>query len=108
MARAIPVGTRARPPAAAMVTSALARRSAPASPGRAYAGRSRSGSSRNTSTLTTSSPDIPHTLASRDDPAPGRVRTMLVWLDLEMTGLDPARDRIVEIASLVTDDELEV
>jgi oligoribonuclease len=29
-------------------------------------------------------------------------------MDLEMTGLDPARDRIVEIATLVTDDELEV
>ena len=33
---------------------------------------------------------------------------MLVWLDLEMTGLDAASDRIVEIASLVTDDELEI
>jgi oligoribonuclease len=33
---------------------------------------------------------------------------MLVWMDLEMTGLDPASDTIVEIATLVTDDELEV
>ncbi|MBA2626252.1 MAG: oligoribonuclease [Acidimicrobiia bacterium] len=33
---------------------------------------------------------------------------MLAWIDLEMTGLDPARNVIVEIASLVTDDELEV
>ena len=33
---------------------------------------------------------------------------MLVWTDLEMTGLDPGRDCIVEIATLVTDDELEV
>jgi oligoribonuclease len=33
---------------------------------------------------------------------------MLVWLDLEMTGLDPARDVIVEIATIVTDDELEI
>jgi oligoribonuclease len=33
---------------------------------------------------------------------------MLVWMDLEMTGLDPARHRIVEIATLVTDDELQV
>ncbi|MCU1463468.1 MAG: orn [Acidimicrobiales bacterium] len=33
---------------------------------------------------------------------------MLVWMDLEMTGLDPARHTIVEIATLVTDDELEV
>jgi oligoribonuclease len=29
-------------------------------------------------------------------------------MDLEMTGLDPGRDVIVEIATLVTDDELEV
>ena len=31
---------------------------------------------------------------------------MLAWIDLEMTGLDPARHAIVEIASLVTDDDL--
>jgi oligoribonuclease len=33
---------------------------------------------------------------------------MLVWMDLEMTGLDHTRDVIVEIATLVTDDELEI
>ncbi|MBK5332344.1 MAG: oligoribonuclease [Ilumatobacteraceae bacterium] len=33
---------------------------------------------------------------------------MLVWMDLEMTGLDPARHVIVEIATLVTDDLLNV
>ncbi len=33
---------------------------------------------------------------------------MLVWMDLEMTGLDPARDAIVEIATLITDDYLDV
>ena len=33
---------------------------------------------------------------------------MLAWLDLEMTGLDPGRHRIVEIATLLTDDELMV
>ncbi|MEX2446909.1 MAG: oligoribonuclease [Dehalococcoidia bacterium] len=32
----------------------------------------------------------------------------LVWVDLEMTGLDPARHVIIEIASLVTDADLEV
>jgi oligoribonuclease len=32
--------------------------------------------------------------------------TMLAWIDLEMTGLDPARHVIVEIACLVTDDDL--
>ncbi len=30
----------------------------------------------------------------------------LVWIDLEMTGLDPATDQIVEIAAIVTDAEL--
>lgn len=33
---------------------------------------------------------------------------MLAWLDLEMTGLDPSTDVIVEIATLLTDDDLEV
>lgn len=30
----------------------------------------------------------------------------LIWLDLEMTGLDPERDRIIELATIVTDAEL--
>lgn len=30
----------------------------------------------------------------------------LVWIDLEMTGLDPSRDRIIEIATVVTDAQL--
>ena len=33
---------------------------------------------------------------------------MLAWMDLEMTGLDPERHVIVEIATLITDDELEL
>jgi oligoribonuclease len=36
------------------------------------------------------------------------VHDVLVWMDLEMTGLDPARDTIVEIATIVTDDQLEI
>jgi len=32
----------------------------------------------------------------------------LIWLDLEMTGLDPFRDQIIEIATLVTDADLKV
>lgn len=32
----------------------------------------------------------------------------LIWLDLEMTGLDPFTDRILEIATLVTDSNLEL
>ena len=30
----------------------------------------------------------------------------LVWLDMEMTGLDPDRDRIIEVAIVVTDAQL--
>ena len=33
---------------------------------------------------------------------------MLAWMDLEMTGLDPDRHVIVEIATIVTDDDLTV
>ncbi len=32
----------------------------------------------------------------------------LIWIDLEMTGLDPERDRIIEIATLVTDADLNI
>ena len=33
---------------------------------------------------------------------------MLAWMDLEMTGLDPDRHIIVEIATILTDDNLEL
>ena len=36
------------------------------------------------------------------------VRDQLVWIDCEMTGLDLASDRLIEIAALVTDAELNV
>ena len=32
----------------------------------------------------------------------------LIWIDLEMTGLVPERDRIIEIATVVTDGDLAV
>jgi oligoribonuclease len=32
----------------------------------------------------------------------------LVWIDLEMTGLDPEANRIIEIATVVTDKELNI
>jgi len=32
----------------------------------------------------------------------------LIWIDLEMTGLDTQRDEIIEIATIVTDPELDV
>lgn len=31
---------------------------------------------------------------------------LLVWLDMEMTGLDPAKERIIEIATILTDGQL--
>ncbi len=31
----------------------------------------------------------------------------LIWVDMEMTGLDPDRDRIIEVALVVTDGQLE-
>jgi oligoribonuclease len=34
--------------------------------------------------------------------------THLVWIDMEMTGLDPDNDRIIEVALVVTDKELNV
>lgn len=32
----------------------------------------------------------------------------LIWIDLEMTGLDPRHDRIIEMATVVTDEQLNV
>jgi oligoribonuclease len=32
--------------------------------------------------------------------------TNLIWIDLEMTGLDPQHDQIIEIASVITDAQL--
>jgi len=32
----------------------------------------------------------------------------LIWIDLEMTGLDTDRDRIIEIATIVTDSQLNI
>ena len=40
--------------------------------------------------------------------APIRLLAMLAWMDLEMTGLDPSQHVIVEIATLVTDDDLNI
>ncbi|GAA4362489.1 oligoribonuclease [Kangiella marina] len=32
----------------------------------------------------------------------------LIWLDLEMTGLDPETDKVIEIATIVTDKDLNI
>ncbi len=42
------------------------------------------------------------------DEAQKKPASCLVWMDLEMTGLDPDRDKILEIATLVTDADLRV
>ncbi|KAG8718606.1 hypothetical protein FRC08_004850 [Ceratobasidium sp. 394] len=52
-------------------------------------------SSRNSSTMSQVKP-----LRYEDGP--------LVWIDLETTGLDPARNRIIEVAVLITDGNLEL
>lgn len=47
-------------------------------------------------------------MSSAATPTPPATATRWVWLDLEMTGLSPERDRILELAMVVTDGELEV
>ncbi|MFM2340492.1 MAG: hypothetical protein RLZZ592_145, partial [Pseudomonadota bacterium] len=49
--------------------------------------------------------------ASPDAPAApvlARHDQNLIWVDMEMTGLDPMTDRIIEIAVVVTDAQLNV
>ncbi len=41
-----------------------------------------------------------------DENGLGMNETRLIWIDLEMTGLDVRRDKIIEIATIVTDSEL--
>ena len=38
---------------------------------------------------------------------PVKDNSHLVWIDLEMTGLDPDSDRIIEIATIVTNEQLD-
>lgn len=48
------------------------------------------------------------TAASASQPALVRNELNLVWLDMEMTGLDPDNDRIIEIAVVVTNSTLDI
>src|SRR5690606_22326925 len=51
---------------------------------------------------------VPRTPRERmnTDPQQDRRQDRLVWIDLEMTGLDTDRDLIIEIATVVTDGQL--
>jgi oligoribonuclease len=42
------------------------------------------------------------------DPMATENKTRLIWIDLEMTGLDTVNDSILEIATIVTDGELNI
>lgn len=46
-----------------------------------------------------------HRIAPVGDPSP-TIGGVLAWIDLEMTGLDPLRHVVVEIATILTDDDL--
>src|SRR4051812_20210286 len=46
------------------------------------------------------------TQAAGPEPRPNDFN--LVWIDMEMTGLDPDNDRIIEVAAVVTDPDLNV
>jgi oligoribonuclease len=45
-------------------------------------------------------------MAGDDIKPTGNKATNLIWIDLEMTGLDTVNDQIIEIATIVTDDQL--
>jgi len=40
------------------------------------------------------------------EPVTNPKETNLIWIDLEMTGLDTASDQIIEIATIITDEDL--
>jgi len=41
-------------------------------------------------------------------PNGGQGSNTLIWIDLEMTGLNPETDRVIEVATIVTDSQLNV
>ncbi len=50
--------------------------------------------------------DAPQPVAAA--PVPRQNPDNIVWVDMEMTGLDPDHDRIIEVAMIVTDSQLNV
>jgi len=53
----------------------------------------------------THTPDAPSDVSNKPPP---RGASLLVWLDMEMTGLDPETCRPIELATIVTDPDLEI
>ena len=51
--------------------------------------------------------DLPSSAESLGSATVSSMDLPLVWIDLEMTGLDPEVDVIVEIAAIITDGSLE-
>lgn len=45
-------------------------------------------------------------MTTEEENSIGNRATNLIWIDLEMTGLDTVNDQIIEIATIVTDDQL--
>lgn len=41
-------------------------------------------------------------------PKPPRSKKYMVWIDCEMTGLDPAKDGLLEVATIITNYDLEI
>ena len=56
----------------------------------------------------TPQPPLQSVLFSAGLEAPRYDRAVLAWMDLEMTGLDASRHVVVEIATLLTDDDLQL
>ena len=58
---------------------------------------------------TSAAPSDPNTTGAAPDPAPPELAKSdqnLVWVDCEMTGLDPERERLIEIAVVITGPQL--
>lgn len=45
---------------------------------------------------------------SANPASPASSEDNLIWIDMEMTGLDPDKDRIIEVAIVITDSNLEI
>ncbi|MFM2120720.1 MAG: hypothetical protein RL722_2188, partial [Pseudomonadota bacterium] len=60
--------------------------------------------------MSVAAPAVPTAVAATSDAPPtlAKAESHLVWIDMEMTGLDPQNDRIIEIAIVVTNADLSV